>query len=163
MAVTVSGTGITFNDATTQTTAFTGATGVTSLNGQTGAITNTTFDAIGSVGFFCYYSASILAAGGTVAGSSLYYVSTVVSNFSNESNNLITNGSIGSGTYTAFNATAADRARANTSASQVPPLGMTTLSGTWRAMNVVSRSAAYMDSCSTARNNYSMAVFMRVS
>jgi len=47
MAVTVSGTGITFNDATTQTTAFTGAGGVTSavagngvaVSGATGAVT----------------------------------------------------------------------------------------------------------------------------
>jgi hypothetical protein len=38
--------GITFGDSTTQTTA--AVAGVTSLNGQTGAITNTTYNAIGS-------------------------------------------------------------------------------------------------------------------
>lgn len=46
MATTLGSTGITFPDATTQTTAASG--GVTSLNGQTGAITNTTYGSIGS-------------------------------------------------------------------------------------------------------------------
>jgi hypothetical protein len=161
MAVTVSGTGITFNDATTQTTAFTGAGGVTSLNGQTGAITNTTFDAIGSVGYFVYYSASILAAGGTVAGSSLYYVSTVVANVTDQ-NGLVTNGTVSSGTYTVYSGSFAQRIRQSTIASSVPPLGMTTLSGTWRAMNVVSRSASSAV-CGIAYNDYSVSVFMRVS
>lgn len=80
MPITVSGTSIVFNDSTTQTTAFTGAGGVTSLNGQTGAITNTGLDAIGS------YIAAVIAesisggvdgnvvtsnCGDTIAGSSL--------------------------------------------------------------------------------------------
>jgi hypothetical protein len=162
MATTLNNSGVVFPDATTQTTAFTSSSGVTSLNGQTGAITNTTFDAIGSVGYFCYYSASVLAAGGTVAGSSLYYVSTVVANVTDQ-NGLVTNGSIGSGTNTVYNGSYATRSRPNTGASQAPPLGMTTLSGTWRAMNVVSRSAASMDGCGTASNIYSASVFMRVS
>jgi hypothetical protein len=74
MPITVSGTSITFNDATTQTTAFTGG-GVTSLNGETGAITNTTFGVIGS-----YFAPAIPAvysqtysAGNTRAGSTLRY------------------------------------------------------------------------------------------
>jgi hypothetical protein len=47
MAITANATTLTFNDATTQTTA--GITSaVTSLNGQTGAITNTDYDVIGS-------------------------------------------------------------------------------------------------------------------
>ena len=70
MAVTLGSTGITFPDATTQTTAATG--GVTSLNGQTGAITNTTAGVIGS-----YFLNSAGASGqtmfGTVAGSTLVY------------------------------------------------------------------------------------------
>ena len=41
MPITVSGTSITFNDSTTQTTAFTGGGGVTSINGQSGAVTTT--------------------------------------------------------------------------------------------------------------------------
>lgn len=71
MPITVSGTQITFNDATTQSTA--GITSaVTSLNGQTGAITNTSTNTIGS-----YIAAGTLASGATyaygatIAGSSL--------------------------------------------------------------------------------------------
>lgn len=97
MTVTVSGTTITFNDATTQTTApvntnanvtsvsagtgisvssTTGAVvvsstvsgGVSSLNGQTGAITNTNFNAIGSVG-----------AGGVIGNGATYNANATVS------------------------------------------------------------------------------------
>jgi hypothetical protein len=79
MPITVSGTEITFNDATTQSTAATG--GVTSLNGQTGAITDTSVDTIGSV-MFLYYAVTgtatlntslLLTANTTIAGSSLRY------------------------------------------------------------------------------------------
>ena len=66
--------GITFGDATTQTTA--AVAGVTSLNGQTGAITNTTFNAIGSYviamnNFLVQGSTSVEEIGSTVAGSVL--------------------------------------------------------------------------------------------
>lgn len=71
MAITVSGTQITFNDATTQTTA--GITSaVTSLNGQTGAITNTSTNTIGSyiVGGVVSNSYNV-SYGATIAGSSI--------------------------------------------------------------------------------------------
>ena len=70
MAVTLGSTGITFPEATTQTTAATG--GVTSLNGETGAITNTNLLAIG-----CYvlarYGYGTEPLGTTIAGSYLNY------------------------------------------------------------------------------------------
>jgi hypothetical protein len=68
MPISVSGTQITFNDATVQTTAATG--GVTSLNGETGAITNTGFNAIGSYSGGST-SGSAYNAGATLAGTSL--------------------------------------------------------------------------------------------
>lgn len=73
MATSLVSTGIQFPDSTIQTTAA-GAGGVTSLNGQTGAITNTTQYAIGSYvkgrpKNFTTYNNS------TVAGSSLYAMS----------------------------------------------------------------------------------------
>jgi hypothetical protein len=70
MAVTLGSTGITFPDATTQTTAATG--GVTSLNGQTGAITNTTLYAIGSYIQGRPQDTTYYAENSTIAGSSLY-------------------------------------------------------------------------------------------
>lgn len=75
MPVSINNTTITFNDGTTQSTAAS-AGGVTSLNGQTGAITNTTNGVIGS-----YVAAGILngsnttnSIGNTVAGSTLRLV-----------------------------------------------------------------------------------------
>jgi hypothetical protein len=72
MPITVSGTSIVFNDSTTQTTAFTGSGGVTSLNGQTGAITNTSTNTIGSyaVGYVLSEGATY-SFNTTVSGSSI--------------------------------------------------------------------------------------------
>ena len=71
MAVTLGSTGITFPDATTQTTAATG--GVTSLNGQTGAITDTNLYAIGSyVTGRPQNNNTDYQVNTTIAGSSLY-------------------------------------------------------------------------------------------
>ncbi len=63
-------TGITFGDATVQNTAAT--TGVTSLNGQTGAITNTSLYAIGSYVTGRTQTDGPLTANTTAAGSALY-------------------------------------------------------------------------------------------
>jgi len=123
MPITVSGTSITFNDATTQTTA--GITSaVTSLNGQTGAITNTNYGAIGS-----YAGASTavanntsFSANSTIAGSSLRQ--RALPNASND-NSL--------GAFDAF----------QPGAAQNP--GFT---GTWRAMsNTKNQGPGYSDLC----------------
>ncbi|NBR24957.1 MAG: hypothetical protein EBU08_14525, partial [Micrococcales bacterium] len=81
MPITVSGTSITFNDATTQTTA--GITSaVTSLNGQTGAITNTTLANIGSyiVALARTTAAASYSRGSTISGSNLRYATTYGTN-----------------------------------------------------------------------------------
>ena len=83
MSVSLTSTGIQFPDSTIQTTAA-GAGGVTSLNGQTGAIVNTNIDAIGSIVKAAYivrlgtppgggWSDYFLNAGTAVAGSNLRY------------------------------------------------------------------------------------------
>jgi len=61
------------SNGTTWTSAAPPAGGVTSLNGQTGAITNTTFDSIGSCAILVSAQTSDTAVGGTIAGSSLRY------------------------------------------------------------------------------------------
>jgi hypothetical protein len=66
MPVSINNTQIVFNDATTQTTA--GITSaVTSLNGQTGAITNTDAGVIGS-----YFAGGLASAGATSNRNSTY-------------------------------------------------------------------------------------------
>ena len=68
MAVTINGTnGVTFNNGTTQSVA-----GVTSLNGQTGDITNTGTNSIGSyIPAVAGGASSVYTYGATIAGSSL--------------------------------------------------------------------------------------------
>jgi hypothetical protein len=162
MAITTSGTSITFNDATVQTTAFTGGGGVTSLNGQTGAITNTTLDSIGSVVIAAYGGTSNITNGTTVAGSSLYYPNTVTR--AAESGTLYSNGTSSTGPrfdnttqWTNSNGLNDNRGYAslglvarttsgNTGWSA--PLGASTLSGTWRCMGfVTTRTSRYTNNC----------------
>jgi hypothetical protein len=74
MPITVGTSSITFNDATVQTTAgLTSSNAVTSLNGQTGAVTNTSLYAIGSyVNGRTNSTSTEQAPDSTLAGSSLF-------------------------------------------------------------------------------------------
>jgi hypothetical protein len=147
MAITVSGTTITFNDATTQTTAASGST---------------TFNTVGSVGYLVYDGATNIVAGNTVAGTSLYYASTVVSNYQTS---IITNGSIASGFYTRYNNGPSTRKDGTLPPVIIarPPLGMTALTGTWRAMNAVAKTEITGACCDGSYNNYAAMVFVRIS
>lgn len=71
MATRIHNTGITFPDSSTQTTAAAGG-GVTSLNGQTGVIDNTTQYAIGSYVLGRPNNYTTTYNNSTIAGSSLY-------------------------------------------------------------------------------------------
>jgi hypothetical protein len=84
--------------------------GVTSLNGQTGAITNTTYNVIGSVALGVPDSTSAYSVGSTISGSSLRLCNTGVYRYSN-------------GSYYATGT------GANVTGSSATP------SGTWRFMN----------------------------
>ena len=161
MAVTVSGTGITFNDSTTQTTAFTGAGGVTSLNGQTGAITNTTVGNIGSVIFAGYglTTSGNAGAGTTFSGANLYYASTIASGTAqNGGYTQFTNG----GENTMMTGPTATYIRIRQTSGYVTPLGTTTLTGTWRAMTAI-YNAAGVNSCCGYQSYTGQGLFVRVS
>ena len=98
------------------------ASGVSSVNGQTGAVTTTNLDSIGSSGLYIYTAASTatlntplyVAANTTIAGSSLVYsVSTGQSNAGATIGASYTNGPANTTSYAG---------------------GGSTLSGTWRVM-----------------------------
>lgn len=200
MTITVGGTSITFNDATTQTTApvntnanvtsvsagtgisvssTTGAVvvsstvsgGVSSINAQTGAVTTTSVNDIGSVMLLALYVSSFTAyySNQTVAGSSLYY-SSAITQYNN--NGLAFNGSItGSGTnqYTAPTGSGAfgQQIQRNQSGNvgRQPPAGMTSCSGTWRLMSPVGAggSTQWNPCCGITANYYYVSLWVRVS
>jgi hypothetical protein len=68
------------SNGTTWTSAAPPASGVTSLNGQTGAVTTTNFDGIGSCAILVSAQTSDTAVGGTIAGSSLRYNLSTINN-----------------------------------------------------------------------------------
>jgi len=153
MAITTSGTSITFNDATVQTTAFTGGGGVTSLNGQTGAITNTSVDAIGSVIFAAVNTTTGLKPGDTIAGSSLYYPNTVINS---GAGNAFYNSQSGSSPntvwFTGGSGFYVRRQNSGNTGWQVPT-GSSTLSGTWRIMGQAILRFSTFDSCSSVTSS----------
>lgn len=169
MPITVSGTSITFNDSTTQTTAFTGGGGVTSLNGQTGAVVDTSVNSIGSVMQLAVYVGQFTAyySGQTVAGSSLYY-STAISQYN--SSGLAFNGSAGGvGNFTApVNSGSLGMAiqrNVGGNTGRVVPLGMTACTGTWRLMSPVGAGGqtGYNGCCNVTFNYYYVSMWVRVS
>jgi len=170
MTITVGGTTITFNDATTQTTApvntnanvtsvsagsgisvssTTGAVvvsstvsgGVSSVNGQTGAVTLTNAGDIGSIGVYMNSGNSDLGYSSTIAGSTLRY---------NESTN--SGGTPGQcpfyNYYTVNNANYGG--------------GGSSLSGTWRKLNSGSIFTS-QSACGDTTRNYMRALYIRVS
>ena len=73
MATSVTSTGITFPDATTQTTAYVAGGGVSSVNAQTGAVVTTNTGSIGCTMIVMYGYYGDIGVGATCAGSILYY------------------------------------------------------------------------------------------
>ena len=122
MAITVSGTTITFNDATTQTTA---ATGVT-----------TTLDAIGSVAMFWSSRSIVTAAGSNISGSYLFRCTAAGSG-----NTLSAIRNIGTEIPAGQWSAALDRTTAVTANGTT----LTPNSGTWKCLTFL--PAAYFLSC----------------
>lgn len=161
MSILISGTTLTFNDATTQTTSG----------------TVTTFGAVGTYAFVGNFSTGVLKPGDTIAGSSLTYVSgtvlsagsgsvstysiTYVSGYTPAGNGnlqVYNNGSwarIGS-TYNATNF------------SDVLPTGISTFSGTWKIMGGVAfprsyRTSVDFDGYTETNHNIAGVLALRIS
>jgi len=144
--------------------------GVTSLNGQTGAITNTTIDTIGSVLLVANGSTSNYYASQTISGSSLYYQSAYTA--TGTASQFYSDGTTSSTDFTRIGSNGVSvqsvmgvltrRTAGNTGWSA--PQGCTTLSGTWRFLSgTLARTSSY-DSCNntTGSTNY-LGLAVRVS
>ena len=162
MAITVSGTQITFNDATVQTTAFTGG-GVSSVNGQTGAVVTTTLDNIGSVLWAANCTTGTTAGGATIAGSSLRYPSTISASGSTPDSTTFYSEGSGPAPSTGWSGTICSKTSIGNTGYQNPG-GTTALSGTWRAMGGTgSRSSVYDGGSNLTTSQNYVGLFVRVS
>lgn len=121
---------------TAMSTAALSGGGVTSLNGQTGAITNTNIDTIGSYGIYISTSTTSVAFNGTIAGSSLRYGFTT----NNTGGNLF------------FNV-------ANYQGASYGG-GGTALSGTWRRVNGNATQVTYQN---TGTPEWGQSLWVRIS
>jgi hypothetical protein len=109
------------SNGSTWTSAAPAGGGVTSLNGQTGAITDTNLDSIGSYAVLVNAQNSNIAVGSTVAGSGLRYNPTLNGNLNGRYFR------VGIGEYWGL------CERTNNSSY---PCGGTAVSGTWRRMGL---------------------------
>jgi hypothetical protein len=109
---------LTSNGSTWTSAALSG--GVTSLNGQTGAITNNTYQAVGSYAVLIAFTGSV-APGGTASGANLGYVSS------------------GGGNAPSYSLASGQARNGNTtspgSGANSYNVNTTAVSGTWRIMN----------------------------
>lgn len=138
-----------------------GGGGVTSLNGQTGAITNTTFDSIGSVGWLAYTGSSNITAGTTVAGSSLYYATSITASFTDY---YFSQGSnLGPPPNTYWYTGFYGRKSGGNTGYQVPA-NASTVSGTWRIMHSINGRSGGFNPCDNVYDSAArLALFVRVS
>ncbi len=159
-----SGNVLTSNGSTWTSAAISG--GVTSLNGQTGNITNTTFGNIGNTATLLLFSTSTFKTNDTVSGSILYYPTTatyqasvglITSQFSSTSVYTSVGSNVGS-----ENATPTQKVLGNT--GHVAPLGCSTVSGTWRIVSLTGRGDSSYDLCTnTTTVLYGQVMVVRVS
>lgn len=154
------------SNGTTWTSAALPAGGVTSLNGQTGNITNTTFGNIGNTATLLLFSTSTFKTNDTVSGSILYYPTTATYQASVD---LITSQFSSTSVYTSVgsnvgseNATPTQKVLGNT--GHVAPLGCSTVSGTWRIVSLTGRGVSSYDLCTnTTTVLYGQVMVVRVS
>lgn len=178
----INSTGVTFPDATSQTTArttsntvttFNGSsgavTGVSSFAGQTGAVDPTVLGAIGSVMEVFVNTTSSSLPNTTIAGSNLYYASSLSSanvqfvTYYASSTNYSQIQVTGSGVYGYFCLTLFQDVRFGNVGVNAPR-GASTLSGTWRLLTAVAARSFGYDSCANTSNSaYYRALAVRIS
>jgi hypothetical protein len=159
VAPSTNGNVLTSNGTTWTSTAPTVA--VSSVNSQTGAVVTTTLGNIGSVLIAANTTTgTYYLPGSTATGSSLVYTSTFVS--ASGIAGVVSNGTVGGSDYT-YNTSNGATIRVTTSnVGYQSPLGMTALSGTWRALAFIAAASVTWDG--TNNNSYSpMGLWVRVS
>lgn len=129
------GANIALSASTGAVTISTTGSGVTSLNGQTGAITNTNLDAIGSYVWASNCTFSAYVPSNTISGANLRVANTVTYISGRD---VYSNGYIYADTVTRWSTGDNDViAYTQGNVGFYPPQGSSTLSGTWRAMGVI--------------------------
>ena len=170
MTISVSGSVITFSDSTTQSTA--AVAGVTSVNGATGAVVTTSVNSIGSMGYFAYASTTApIITGGTVSGSSLWYMTGYNSYSSNQvyiEGTSSTNPNSSPVSYVTGNETYSVRRNTpGNSGSVKPASNIAVPSGTWRLMSgyVWGWYSVYNTGCGDnfTRTDSTSGLFVRIS
>ena len=152
------------------TTWTSGGAGVTSLNGQTGAVVTTSVDAIGSVLLVANGSTSNYYAGQTISGSSLYYQSAFTA--TGTANQFYSDGTTSSTDFTRIGSNGVSvqsvmgiltrQTSGNTGWSA--PQGCTTLSGTWRFLSgTLARTSSYNSCTNTTGSTNFLGLAVRVS
>jgi hypothetical protein len=143
---------------------------VSSVNGQTGAVTTTSVNSIGATQRFCVYSGSNQFAGATISGGYLYYAT---GSTSNQQGSIWTQGSGSTNPNSSptciwqFISNSVLKSSSGNTGLQPPSGNVSTVSGTWRCMDVYSQyGVSYYFGC--CGNNYTgsymyMSIWVRVS
>ena len=123
------------SNGTTWTSAAPPSSGVTSLNGQTGAVVTSSWDVIGSIASAAASITTSLKPNDTIAGSSLYYPTafTTSTNVNSEGTSSLPTTTWDSGVQ----GNASRTVSGGGGSYSVPGGSVSTLTGTWRSLSVV--------------------------
>ena len=164
----VAGTNITISGSTGDVTVNAAGGGVTSLNGQTGAVVTTTLGNIGSIIQAAVNTGSNQVAGDTIAGSSIYYATSITTADGGPSYRQYTEGSLSTFPRTIVNQQAFSiyylKTNSGNTGYTVPGGAVSTLSGTWRILTPNRARISSYDSCNNRTDSLTFIFLMvRVS
>jgi|LakMenEpi03Aug12_release.lakeMendotaPanAssembly.Ray.scaffolds.fasta_scaffold245401_3 hypothetical protein len=148
------------SNGTTWTSAAPPSSGVTSLNGQTGAVVTSSWNVIGSIASAAASITTSLKPNDTIAGSSLYYPTafTTSTNVNSEGISSLPTTTWDNGVGTVIRTVSGGAG----SPYSVPGGSVSTLTGTWRALSVVRVRDTFDSGGDTASRTY-IGLFVRVS